>query len=461
MQISRAAVLGLLSCALPHQAIAAPSPAPADAPAATLAERATTTLSDVVIFSPPSNAGWVDPRVLYARAVALSSGDLLATWENYSPEPPQVYFPVYKSTDKGKTWSKDAIGQIRDTENNWGMRYQPTLFELPQAVGDFPKGTVLAAGNSIPTDLSKTKIDVYASRDGGATWTFVSSVASGGEARPNNGLTPVWEPLFMVFNNQLVIYYSDQRDPKYGQKLVHQTTTDLKTWGPIVDDIRDDAAYAARPGMPAVAPLPDGRYIYAYEACGTDGCKIHYRLPQSPVNNVNAAQDFSLKSDKGNRPTSSPNVVVWNNDTIVLSAGSGSQVFVNRKLGDPNAWVEYATPQPAAYSRGIMLLGKDDPDALLLIGAGGLPPSTTNRVSVSVIDLRATLAGAGTAGAGAGSAAGGAAAGKPATAGGALFSSGDLNGNANNGASGQPATQGAAQTSGVAKRRGLVPKLRL
>ncbi|KAK8044369.1 hypothetical protein PG993_004393 [Apiospora rasikravindrae] len=433
MQICRAAVVGLLSCALPQLAQAAPSPSPA----ATLAERATTTLSDVTIFSPPSNAGWVDPRVLYARAVSLSSspGTLLATWENYSPEPPLVHFPVYKSTDKGQTWTQ--VGAVRDTENNWGMRYQPTLFELPQAVGEFPAGTVLAAGNSIPTDLSKTKIDVYASTDGGATWKFASSVASGGEARPNNGLTPVWEPLLMVFDNQLVIYYSDQRDAKYGQKLVHQTTTDLKAWSALVDDVRDDANYAARPGMPAVAPLPDGRYIYAYEQCGTDGCRVHYRLPADPLTGVLSAPSYGLQSTRGTRPTSSPYVVVWNNDTIVLSAGSGSQLFVNRKLGDPAAWVEYATPQPAAYSRGLALLGKDNPDALMLIGAGGLPPSSTNRVSVSVIDLRATL--------GMSSA--------------ALSSSDIKNGNSNIGSGdGQAAaSNGAAVSSGGVRRRTLPP----
>lgn len=267
--------------------------------------------------------------------------------------------------------------------------------------------------------------------------------------------------LYRVFNNQLVCYYSDQRDAKYGQKLVHQTTTDLKTWGPIVDDVRDDANYAARPGMPAVAPLPDGRYIYAYEQCGTDGCKVHYRLAQSPVD-VLSAPSFSLQSTKGTRPTSSPYVVIWNNDTIVLSAGSGSQIFVNRKLGDPASWVEYATPQPGAYSRGLALLGKDDPDALLLIGAGGLPPSTTNRVSVSVIDMRATLGLDGNGGAAAGDAAGAAGA-RPGAGSGALLSSGDLNDNANSGSgsSGQAATNGAVMTSGVARRRGLVPKLRL
>ncbi|KAK7943352.1 uncharacterized protein PG986_012465 [Apiospora aurea] len=420
MQICRAAVLGLVSVALPQLALAAPSPS---APDATLAKRATTTLSDVTIFSPPSNAGWVDPRVLYARA-------------NYSPEPPLVYFPVYKSTDKGKTWTQ--VGAVRDTENDWGLRYQPTLFELPQAVGAFPAGTVLAAGNSIPTDLSKTKIDVYASTDGGATWTFASSVASGGEARPNNGLTPVWEPMFMVFDNQLVCYYSDQRDPKYGQKLVHQTTTDLKTWGSIVDDVRDDANYAARPGMPAIQ-------------CGTDGCRVHYRLPQSPVD-VLSAPSYSLQSTKGTRPTSSPYVVVWNNDTVVLSAGSGSQLFVNRQLGAPDAWVEHATPQPAAYSRGLALLGQADPDALLLIGAGGLPPSTTNRVSVSVIDLRATL-GSSTSGAAAAAAAAAANSNSNSNSN-SILNSNDIIGSGDGQAA---ASNGAAVSSGGVRRRHLPP----
>ena len=175
-------------------------------------------LSNVTLFTPAPD--FTDPGVLYARAAQLPNGDLLATWENYSPEPPLVYFPVYRSTDGGATWAE--IGRVRDTVNNWGLRYQPTLYELPQAFGRFAKGTILAAGNSIPTDLSQTKIDVYASTDGGATWTFVSSVASGGEARPNNGLTPVWEPLFFVYDGQLVCYYSDQRDPQHGQKLVHQ-----------------------------------------------------------------------------------------------------------------------------------------------------------------------------------------------------------------------------------------------
>ncbi|KAI1367239.1 Sialidase [Xylaria arbuscula] len=354
-------------------------------------KRQTATISNQVIFSPPTNAGWVDPRVLYPRAVQLTSGALLATWENYSPEPPQVYFPIYKSTDEGATWTE--ISRVQDTVNGWGLRYQPFLYQLPIAIGSYAAGTLLVAGNSIPTDLSQTKIDIYASSDEGLTWSFVSSVASGGVAQPVNGETPVWEPLLMVYNDKLVIYYSDQRDTKYGQKLAHQTTTDLKTWSALVDDVHDDSNYAARPGMPAITKLPNDDYIFAYEACGTDGCRVHYRLTTDPLS-VLSASSYLLKSTAGSTTTSSP-FVVWSsiggaNGTIILSGGSASNIFVNQNLGDPDSWVEYTTPQPNAYSRS-MVLFQDDDSKMLIIGAGHLPPSSTNYVSVSVIDLEAAM----------------------------------------------------------------------
>ncbi|KAH8589233.1 family 93 glycoside hydrolase [Bisporella sp. PMI_857] len=361
-------------------------------PTKVLEDRQTTTISNKVIFSPPSNAGWVDPRVLYARAISLSSNTLLATWENYSPEPPLVYFPIYQSTDGGSTWTK--ISQINDTVNNWGLRYQPTLYVLPSAIGRYPAGTILAAGNSIPTDLSKTKIDVYASTDNGFSWSFVSSVASGGKAVPNNGETPVWEPLLMVYNSQLICYYADQRDPSYGQKLSHQTTTDLLTWSSVVDDVHDVNNYAARPGMPAITKLPNNNYIFAYEVCGTDGCRIHYRLASDPLN-VLSATSYTLVSTAGSTLTSSP-YVVWSSTgrnssgTIVISGGSSSKIFTNQNLGDPKSWVEYSTPQPNAYSRSLAL-SKGGDNFLVIIGGGWLPPSSTNQVSVSVIDLKSTL----------------------------------------------------------------------
>ncbi|KAI1433622.1 glycoside hydrolase family 93 protein [Xylaria sp. CBS 124048] len=364
--------------------LASASPTPVE-------KQETATVSNVVIFSPPSNAGWVDPGVLYARAVQLKSGALLATWENCSPEPPNVYFPIYQSTDKGSSWTQ--ISKVEDTVNGWGLRSQPFLYQLPIAIGKYPVGTLLLAGNSIPKDRSRTKIDVYASSDEGLTWSFVSSVASGGVARAVNGDTPVWEPLLMVHKDQLICYYSDQRDSKYGQKLAHQTTMDLETWGPVVDDVHDDSNYAARPGMAAITRLPNDQYIFAYELCGTDDCHVHYKLASSPID-VLPASNYTLKSTTGDTTTSSP-FVVWSsaggaNGTIVLSGSSTSNIFTNRELGDPNAWVEYPTPQPAGYARSMVLFQGYDSN-MLIIGAGHFPPSSNNSVSVSVIDLAATM----------------------------------------------------------------------
>jgi hypothetical protein len=296
-----------------------------------------------------------------------------------------VYFPIYKSTDKGQTWT--SISQVTDQVNGWGMRYQPDLYVLPQAIGNLPKGTVLCAGNSIPTDLSQTKIDIYASKDGGYTWSFVSSVASGGRAEPTNGLTPVWEPFLMVYNNQLVCYYSDQRDTTYAQKLVHQVSSDGVSWGSVVNDVAY-SPYTARPGMTTVAPLPNGNWIMTYEYGGGAGVSgygfpTYYRISSSPLT-FNSAPG-QLLSVNGVSPTSSP-FIVWSsaggvNGTLAVSAMSSTQIFINTKLGAAGSWVAYNTPQSGAYSRSLRVM--DDPNHLLIMSAGYL--NANNWVTLSVM----------------------------------------------------------------------------
>jgi len=130
----------------------------------------TTVFSNNVIFTIPEKnySSYLTPKVLYARTLALKAECgkrpvLLATWENYNPEPP--YFPIYQSDDEGKTWRE--ISRVQDQVNKWGLRYQPCLFELPQAIGNFSAGTLLLSGSSIPSDLSQTQIELYASTDKG------------------------------------------------------------------------------------------------------------------------------------------------------------------------------------------------------------------------------------------------------------------------------------------------------
>ncbi|KAF1979018.1 glycoside hydrolase family 93 protein [Bimuria novae-zelandiae CBS 107.79] len=349
------------------------------------------TFSQRVVFDPPANANWTDPRVLYARTAQLPNGDLLATWENYSPEPPKVYFPIYKSTDQGYTWKE--LSRVQDTQNGWGLRYQPFLYVLPERFAGYPAGTVLLSGSSIPTDLSKTQIELYASTNSGKTWKFVSHIAAGGVAVPNNGETPVWEPFLMKHKNTLICYYSDQRDnATYGQKMVHQTTTDLKTWGPVIDDVTYPT-YTDRPGMPIVAKLPNGKFIMTYEYGGGPGFStyqfpLYYKIVSDPEK-FGAATGVPVISTDGTQPKGSP-YVVWSpvggkNGTIIASAHSNTEIFINKKLGDPSAWVKVASPETTHYTRHLRVL--QDPTKLLIAGGGQLPPSSTNKVQVSVMDI--------------------------------------------------------------------------
>ncbi|KAL1894606.1 hypothetical protein Cpir12675_003595 [Ceratocystis pirilliformis] len=355
-------------------------------------QAATPTMSNIVIFSPPSNANWTDPEVLYARAIQLESGAILSTWENYSPEPPLVHFPIYKSLDSGATWKE--ISQVHDTVNGWGLRYQPDLFQLPARVGKYPAGTIILAGNSIPTDLSKTKLDIYASTDEGVTWEFVSTLGEGGEARPVNGLTPIWEPLVLYIDGAIAIYYSDQRDPSYGQKLVHTTSTNLVDWTPLVDDVHVEGDYESRPGMPALAKMPNGKWIFAYETCRTgDGCNVSYRIADTPYTVLDAPGQL-LKTTTGATLTSSP-AITWSpvggaNGTIILSSGAQAQVFTNQMLGAADAWVARDVPNPSAYSRWVKVMEKD-PSKLIIVGGGWLPPANGNKITYSVVDINALI----------------------------------------------------------------------
>ncbi|KAJ7364835.1 BNR/Asp-box repeat protein [Mycena albidolilacea] len=342
------------------------------------------------IFSPPSS--YIVPRTLYARTLLIPQDGadqnvLLATWENYSPEPPHVWFPIFRSVDLGQTWT--PFSNVTDTQNGWGLRYQPFLYELTETIGTFPAGTVLLAGNSIPTNLSNTQIDVYASPDKGRTWKFVSHVAAGGEAIPDNGLTPVWEPFITTFNHQIVLYYSDQRDPLHGQKLAHQVSSNLLTWGPIVNDVALPT-FSDRPGMTTIAQLPNGKYILTYEYGGAPegGFAVYFRVSSSPLTFDSVAGSV-IRAATGELPTSSPNVA-WTahggaNGTIIVSANSHTGVFVNTALAAPGSpWTYVATNATRSYTREVRILPSNN--QILLTGGGTLGGSA-NSVTGTILQL--------------------------------------------------------------------------
>lgn len=167
------------------------------------------------------------------------------------------------------------------------------------------------------------------------------------------GIPAIWEPFLLYFQGQIITYYSDQRDPLYGQKLVHQTSKDLVSWGPVVPDV-EYSTYTSRPGMTTVTHLPNGKYMMTYEFGGgpdwgnvTDyEFPVYYRINDSPLN-FNESVGYPVVAN-GVHPTSSP-YVTWSsvggpNGSILVSCGTLSQIFINNELGAVDAWKMASTP---------------------------------------------------------------------------------------------------------------------
>lgn len=301
-----------------------------------------------VMYTPP--AGSLAPGALYARAMQASNGKMYATFEQYTTG--VSTFPIFESTNNGETWSK--VGDVSDTHKGVGMRWEPQLYELPQAIGNMPAGTLLCAGLVLPYDRSFCEIDLYKSTDAGRSWTFVSTIAEGKKAIP--GDDPIWEPFLMVDNNKLICYYSDERDNAYSQKLVHQTTTDGINWSGTVNDV---AISGQRPGMVAVAKMPSGNYIMTYEIIGNPG-GAYYKISSNPEswNPSDAGTCFDASG-------SSPYCVNLNGTIILSSAGNG-KLYTNTNSGI-GAWTQISCIIGASYSRCLVPMSNG---RLFAIGAG-------------------------------------------------------------------------------------------
>ncbi|KAM7212860.1 glycoside hydrolase family 93 protein [Rhypophila decipiens] len=317
------------------------------------------------IYQPVGNQS-----VTYPRFAELADGTILATSSLSGPRP--AYFPIFESKDGGASWT--WVSNMTDQVNGWGMGAQPALAELTEPMGGFEAGTVLASGNSWSNN--GTRIDLYASTDRARTWQFVSHIAQGGRPNTTNGADPIWEPYLMVYNHSLIAFYSDQRDPDHGQKLAHQTSTDLVTWGPVVDDVAYDL-YIARPGMTVVVYIPPiKKYILVHEFpignSSSHGVNypVYYRLADSPED-FRFSEGLPIVINNTTAPNASP-YVTWSPaggefGTIVVSDADNAVVYTNQYGGDVDKWELHETPAGATYSRAIHILG-GRPDHLMIFG---------------------------------------------------------------------------------------------
>lgn len=317
---------------------------------------------DQVVWSDPATAR---AGAAYTRAITLrhngeANGTVIATFERHTDvDGNRPAFPIYRSTNFGQSWQ--FVTDVIDTPFGAGNRYQPALYELPAASGNLPEGTLLLVGNSIPNDLSSTRLVMYKSLDAGNTWTFVSTIDTGGPSvyapEPTSTSSPVWEPQLLLTPSGLVVYYSDEKQKANNilQALVHRVSTDGgQTWGPVVNDVAVPDRNT-RPGMMTVIKLPNGQYFGAYEVVGLPDVPVYAKFSPDGVNWGNPADiGFKLQTASGQSLFGSP-WVEWvptggPNGTIIVTGTrmngvtpAKSNFLANTNLGQGN-WSLFPTP---------------------------------------------------------------------------------------------------------------------
>lgn len=296
----------------------------------------------------PMAAGYAFyPRVIRLAHQAQGNGMLVAALVTNNGK--DWVGAIHHSTDNGLTFTK--VGEANDPENIHGMCCH-TLYELPQAVGAMPAGTLLWAA-SMGADAGagrQMSEHVWKSADQGRTWTFLAEV----DKSPSSAGT--WEPEFTVTTDgRLVMFYSDETDGVHSQKLVEHATTDGVNWtGP--RDVVALADTAARPGMAVVRKVPDGSYLMSYEICGPGhNCEAYVRWSTDGWN-WGAPTDAGsrVRTADGRYPGSTPTITVVGNTVVLNSmrvrnadgsfaAGDGRMFFGNAASGHGD-WFEMTAP---------------------------------------------------------------------------------------------------------------------
>ena len=306
---------------------------------------------------------WWDRGVQYGRLLILKNspdgqnGTILATHcelnaglVDHAPG-----YPVYRSSDNGKTWNRITL--VSDTLTGCNSEWNPFLFELEKDCGIYPAGTIILAACSIDPDHSKeSHIRLYFSTDGGENFSQGVVVASAGGLEEG-----VWEPfLLQLDDGRLVCYYSDDSDEKHSQKIVYKISSDAENWSDPIDVVATDI-FAERPGMPVVTRLGDGSYFMVYEVVdkdGIDGIPVYFRRSADGLD-WGDKKDIGteLISYNGKKALGSAPYCAWTpvgseKGTLVVSGAfmrkgksdTGTDLFISNDYGE--SWVTISHPIP-------------------------------------------------------------------------------------------------------------------
>jgi hypothetical protein len=217
-----------------------------------------------------AGSGYVSMVKLAHQSDSQANGSLMMVFEQDGMNG----IPLYVSHDNGDSWT--FLSNITDKshagDKSWQLRWQPNISEVPRDSGDLKPGTLLMAANATGNDghehIRSGDLQLYASTDGGKSWSHRGSIIKGGGNPSDMDNKGVWEPdMHILDDGRMVAYYSSEQHKAegYNQVLAHKISTDGgRHWGSETLDVAIPGG-VQRPGMAIVQHLPDGRYAMTYE----------------------------------------------------------------------------------------------------------------------------------------------------------------------------------------------------
>ena len=193
---------------------------------------------------------------------------------------PKTKSCVVESSDGGKTWkiiSRPTEQNAMNKAHGLEPGNMSQIYELPEAVGDYPAGTLVYANGSLSYGL-RTEIWMWYSTDCGRTWRQTAQIAT----MPNTDSEGkgVWEPYAIYDNGYLYCFYSDQTNPTYDQALTFRRSKDGVNW----EEPKYVCTFEGKqegPGMIIITKMGNGEFFAAYEYYGKAGAhakgQIYYK----------------------------------------------------------------------------------------------------------------------------------------------------------------------------------------
>lgn len=284
-----------------------------------------------------SNAGW-------GRMTKLSNGDWLSVYTLFPSGQPTI-LEIARSTDNARTWS--VVTTVSESGRNVD---NGNLLQLPN-------GTVLLTMRSIINGQSY-RLTVHQSNNNGANWSFLSTIDAN---ESPGGLTNrgLWEPVFNILaDGSLSVLYANEKyagsSPAYNQVISQKISTNNgASWGSETWAVSETGGGNARPGMPVMARMGDGRYVLVFEICGLGpNCDVAYQYSSNGTTwpsglgtgiRYQRCGPYVLAASDGRLVvTSCQNEVSYSNDF-------GATWMKN----DPAAWpIGFSFSWPAIYQTG-------------------------------------------------------------------------------------------------------------